>query len=505
MPIPPLATAFDSFATTAGIHDHCSADPHGRFGVYQLTRRAAPPAMHKRSFVSRIVAYLFAAGSMFIRKSLPKTIESVSIHFRGIPIKRFYLHVLNAMLLLYIVPLAVSEDSTPPTDEYETPGPVNAEDFLPKSAFAEKRLFIEKVAQNNGLQNAYRIRAGVEEYEVTGSEAALEFLQELRAINELRQITTTKAFTQGLKQSAKGTYQTGKQIVRDPMGAVRKVPQGASKFFGKVKGFLGQDEEDANQNSSPGETVKGFLGVDDEKRKLATRLGVDVYSHNQALQDELDRVAKATAGGGLAFDIGTLPVGGAAGIGLTLIGIEQTVDGLINDSSPDTLRKWNEQNLLRLGANRDLVVQFLNHPWYSLRQATIITASLKKAEINPDLFLGSANKALTDQDGKYFEHVAQLVAAYSQKVAPLQSLRLQDGLLCAVDRNGVLVVPASLDYAIWTATVALRVNGLAGLTSSDPDIKSIEICTDGRASEKVKAELSKRAIGYQSFALVKAN
>src|SRR5580692_3681369 len=307
MPIPPLATALDSLATTAGMHDHCSADPHACFAVYQRKRRAAPPGMQKRSFVSRIVAYLFAAGSMIIRKSLPKTIESVSIHFSGIPTKRFYLHALNAMLLLYIVPLAVSEDSTPPTDEYETPGPVNAEDFLPKSAFAEKRLFIEKVAQNNGLQNAYRIRAGVEEYEVTGSEAALEFLQELRAINELRQITTTKAFTQGLKQSAKGTYQTGKQIVRDPMGAVRKVPQGASKFFGKVKGFLGQDEEDANQNSSPGETVKGFLGVDDEKRKLATRLGVDVYSPNQALQDELDRVAKATAGGGLAFDIGTLP------------------------------------------------------------------------------------------------------------------------------------------------------------------------------------------------------
>jgi hypothetical protein len=361
------------------------------------------------------------------------------------------------------------------------------------------------VAQNNGLQNVYRIKAGVEEYEVTGSEAALQFLQELRAINELRQITTTKAFTQGLKQSAKGTYQTGKQIVRDPMGAVRKVPQGASRFFGKVKGFLSQDEEDADQKPSPGETIKGFLGVDDEKRKLAARLGVDVYSRNQALQDELDRIAKATAGGGLAFDIGTLPVGGAASIGLTVIGIEQTVDSLINDSSSDSLRKWNEENLLRLGANRDLIVQFLNHPWYTLKQATTITASLNKAEINPDLFLESANKALTEQDGRYFEHIAKLLAAYSQKAAPLQSFRLQDGLLCVVDRNGVLLVPVSLDYAIWIAAVAQRVDALADLKSSDPNIKSVEIWTDGKASERVKAELGKRALGYQSFSLVKTN
>jgi hypothetical protein len=294
-------------------------------------------------------------------------------------------------------------------------------------------------------------------------------------------------------------------MLRDPVSSVKKVPQGASKFFGKVKGFFSQDEEDAGQKSSPGETVKGFLGVDEEKRKLAARLDVDVYSRNQALQEELDRVASATAGGGMAFDIGTLPIGGAAGIGLTLIGIDQTVDSLINDSSPDSLRKWNEQNLLKLGAKRDLIVQFLNHPWYSLRQATIITASLNKTQTNPDLFLESANKALTEQDAKYFEQVAQLLAAYSHKVAPLQSLRLQDGLLYAVDHNGVLVVPVSLDYAIWTAMVAQRVDGLAGLAGSDSNIKSVEIWTDGKASERVKAELSKRAIAYQSFPLIKAD
>ena len=232
---------------------------------------------------------------------------------------------------------------------------------------------------------------------------------------------------------------------------------------------------------------------------------MDVYSRNQALQDELDRVAKATAGGGLAFDIGTLPVGGAAGIGLTIIGIEQTVDSLINDSSPDSLRKWNEENLLKLGANRDLIIQFLNHPWYTLKQATTVTASLNKTETNPDLFLENANKALTEQDARYFKQVAQLLAAYSQKVAPLQSLRLQDELLCAVDRNGVLLVPVSLDYAIWTAAAARRVDALAGLAGSDSNIKSIQIWTDGKASERVKAELGKRALGYQSFSLVKTN
>jgi hypothetical protein len=324
---------------------------------------------------------------------------------------RFYLNVLPIALLLYAGSLAASE--APQADQYETPGPVNAQDFLPKSAFSGKKIFVEKVAQNDGLENTYRIRAGDEEYEIKGSTAAMEVLQELRAIHQLRQISTTKAFTHGLKESAKGTYQTGKEIVRDPGGALKKVPEGASKFFGKVKGFFSDDEEDASQGGSPGETAKGILGVDKAKRKLAARLGVDVYSRNQLLQDELDRVASATAGGGVAFDIGTLPIGGAVGIGLTVIGVQQAVDSLINDSSPISLRDWNEKNLVNLGANLDLVFQFINHPWYTLLQITVITSSLVTTKINPDLFLESANKALTPADGRYFEQVAELLAVYS--------------------------------------------------------------------------------------------
>ncbi|MBV8214911.1 MAG: hypothetical protein JOZ08_17025 [Verrucomicrobia bacterium] len=409
---------------------------------------------------------------------------------------RFYLS-LSALALVLCGSVLAAEEA-PQTDQYEAPGPVNAQDFLPKSAFSGKKVFVDKTAQNDGLQNTYVIRAGTQEYEVKGSAGTMEFLQELRAINELRQISTSKAFTQGLKASAKGTYQSGKQIVRDPVGAVKKVPEGASKFFGRVKGFFNDDEEDGGQASSAGDTVKGLLGFDKAKAKLAARVGVDVYSRNQALQDELDRLASAAAGGGLAFDIGTLPIGGAVGVGLTVIGVQQTVDSLINDSSPASLRNWNEENLIKLGANRDLVFQFINHPWYTLRQITVITASLAAAKINPDLFLEFANKALTPADGRYFEQVAELLAVYSQKVEPLQSLRLQDGLLCAVDANGALIVPVSLDYAVWTPKVADRVDGLAGVVGGDSAIKAVKIYTDGKASERVRSELSKRGIEYQS-------
>jgi hypothetical protein len=416
---------------------------------------------------------------------------------------RFYLSFLGAALVSHAGLSATSE--APEANQYETPGPVNAQDFLPKSAFSGEKIFVEKIAQNDGLQNTYRIRAVSDEYEITGSTAAMDVLQEVRAIYQLRRISTTKAFTHGLKQSAKGTYQSGKEIVQDPVGTLKKVPQGASRFFGKVKGFFSDDEENGGQRTSPGQTVKGILGVEKAKRKLAARLGVDVYSRNQVLQDELGRVASAAAGGGVAFDIGTLPISGAVGIGLTVINVQQTVESLINDSSPISVRNWNEQNLIKLGANDDLVFQFINHPWYTLRQITVITASLVTTKIDPDPFLESATKALTPADGRYFEQVAELLAIYSQKTAPLRSLRLQDGLLCAIDMNGVLIVPVSLDYAIWTANVAQRVDDLVHLPVDESTLKGVQVCTDGKVSERVKSELNKREIGYQSISLLKAN
>ena len=53
---------------------------------------------------------------------------------------------------------------------------------------------------------------------------------------------------------------------------------------------------------------------------------------------------------------------------------------------------------------------------------------------------------------------------------------------------------------IWTEMVAQRVDALAGLVSSDQNIKRAEIWTDGKLSDRTKAELGQRSIGYQSLA-----
>jgi hypothetical protein len=53
--------------------------------------------------------------------------------------------------------------------------------------------------------------------------------------------------------------------------------------------------------------------------------------------------------------------------------------------------------------------------------------------------------------------------------------------------------------------VAQRVDGLAILVGGNQNIQSVQLWTDGKASERLKAELGKRAIGYKSVSLVKVH
>jgi hypothetical protein len=65
------------------------------------------------------------------------------------------------------------------------------------------------------------------------------------------------------------------------------------------------DEGDESQDGK----LAGAIGVSDAKRKLAVQLHVDPYTSNEALQSELDRVARAQTLGGLTLDVGSFFIG----------------------------------------------------------------------------------------------------------------------------------------------------------------------------------------------------
>lgn len=125
--------------------------------------------------------------------------------------------------------------------------------------------------------------------------------------------------------------------------------------------------------------------------------------------------------------------------------------------------------------------------------------------MNPSAFLNNAVRALTPEDAFFFQRVAQILARYHVGTAPLRAIRFEGGIITALDQDGTLVVPVSLDYAIWAERTARRTEEFAAIGKSRDGIKALALWTDGRLSDQLCAELKKRAIAYKMSALEAAN
>lgn len=377
---------------------------------------------------------------------------------------------------------------------FEIPGEVSATDFVPAEYMTGSLHIVRPMAVNNGLDNTYFIETNGTIIEVTGTPELLERVREIYALNYLNGVSKTDEFKTAFAQAAKQKLESVGNAISDPVGTAKQLPKGASRFFGRIgeslKGEKGKGEGNAIENIS---------GISKAKAAMAMQLGVDPYTDNQELQKALDDVAKAKAGGGLILNLGTAAVPGGVGMALTMVNVNQNLQETLVNSTPSDLRIINRKKLLALGVNRELADQFLAHPSYSPWESTITTEALAKIGVNPTVFLTHAVKAASPEDGTYFLRIAQILAKYSA-TAPIHAIRTDCGIITALDKNGVLVIPVSLDYAIWAERAALRMEQFETLGHAG-EIKGFALWTDGRLSDHLCEELKKRNIAFQMHAL----
>jgi hypothetical protein len=375
---------------------------------------------------------------------------------------------------------------------FEIPDTVDAKDFVPENLLNGRLHRVRPVATNDGLRNIYYLDTPSGVQEITGTPALTERIREIYAIDYLQGVSRSDEFGKALANAGKAKIESAGQILSDPFGTIKNVPKGASRFFGRIgEGMKGGGSKSEDKG------LAGVLGVTKAKVQLASKLGVSPYSTNEELQRQLTKAAQATAGGGLVLNVAASFATGGAGAALTVVGANETLKDTLANSTPEDLRIINRKKLLALGVDRALADEFLMHPWFSPWHETIITDALNQIGANPSLFLTTAVRALTEEDAFYFQRVAQILARYHATAAPIRSIQMQNGIITAVDRDGVLVVPVSLDYAIWAERTARRTEEFVALDRTHDHITGLALWTDGRLSERLSDELKKRSIGFR--------
>ena len=388
---------------------------------------------------------------------------------------------------------ASTPSSAPLETTFEAAGPVETKMFLPEDLLKGQLHTVGPQAENDGLVNTYFLYSGNNAFEVTTGLALRIRIRELYAIDKLRGTSKTEEFTKSLAAAGKQKVESVAGIVKDPVGTLKRVPQGASRFFGRIgEGLKGGKSDEGN-------VAQGLTGVQKAKVALAAKLGVSPYSTNQELQEQLTNVARAMAGGGLVVNAALMPIGAVN----TVLNMNQTLQETLVNSTPDDLRIINRKKLFALGVTRENADEFLMHPWYSPWHETIVTDALATIGVDPTQFLAAATRALTEQDANYFQRLAQILARYHKTKTPLSSIRLESGRVCAMDSQGILVIPLSCDYAIWSEFAAARVELFSQLPQSRNEIKGLALWVDGKVSERAAQELKNRKIELATDVLAK--
>ena len=379
---------------------------------------------------------------------------------------------------------------------FETAGFVEASKFVPVTMISGSLHSVGTQAYNNGLQNTYQLQSASTTTSILGTPLLLRRIKEIYAIDYLRNQSRTDEFTKALAKAGRDKVNSVINVARDPIGSVMNLPKGASRFFGNVgEGLKGV------HGGNAGNAMEAATGMSKEKARLAFKLGVSPYTDNQELQEQLSNAAWAMAGGGLVLSAASVVVPGVAGTALTAIGGNQILQNQLINTPPNQLRIMNRKKLFALGLDRDQADAFLIQPYYTPENSTTIVDALSRIGVNPEAFLNEANLAANPEDAFYFQRVAQLLLQYQQSVTPIKSLHVKDGLVCALDKNGALVVPVSLDYGIWSERISKRVDEFSMLLQGNTKVKGLTLWTDGQLSARLCDELNKRNISYRMLAL----
>lgn len=334
-----------------------------------------------------------------------------------------------------------------------------------------------------GFSNRYMLSTIYGGYDVVTQDLLEKYVAETRAIAQLRKIKTTKAFASGFASAAKSPYKGVKALVEAPIETVKGVPVALWKF-GRRVGEMVSGSRGEQEDSYPAE----LLGYSALKRKLAFKLGVDVYSANVTLQKEINDVSYAGFAGGLAFKGAMIPVSLPAIAGKALSAIQYTrqANQILRDMTPEDLRMRNRAALKAMWAESSEIDAFMDNNYFTPRHETIITMALESMQgvMNRQAVIRRASLVDSDLAALLMQRSVEMMRAYHATVHAIVRFEEIDSNLAMVTDDGGLAIAMPADRIHWTEWFAKTTAALAGYQT--PQIKWRGVVVAGQLSDRAR-------------------
>lgn len=370
--------------------------------------------------------------------------------------------VMQKRLTAFLVTLfATSEAMT-----FEEPKVFNTSEIIPAYLVAGPHHRVRELAQGDGYMIGFVIDSDYGTYECVGTGELQRRVQEIRAISTLVEVSRSDLFAEGLRKSVEAPIDAVKNIVTDPGGAVKQIPKSVGHFFGKVGSGIGNaarkagEKRQDDQKTQPkdvgkgiGKVIKSAAGFDKAKLETARQLGIDPYTDNARLQEEIEKVTWAFFAGGLPMKIGMSVAPSGASQALSATEFVGQPDDLYRLTASE-LDFQDRQTLKAMGITPERIDALFANPnlTLSLRHRMVGMVAGFTGSGRGDL-VGLMESCDSVWRAHFLADIFDLLKT-RQETQPYISYGVYGRLAVALTTDGILDVPAPVDYVSWTEPVA---------------------------------------------------
>jgi hypothetical protein len=372
--------------------------------------------------------------------------------------------------------IATSYAQSPPpvtAAVFEQGALLHASDLLPPELLHGPNHRVRDEVLTDGYMAHFEIDSDFGLFEATGVVQTRQRLVEIEAIRKLVETSKGDLFAEGMRRSIAQPIQAVKNIVANPVDSLKQAPKTVGHFFGKVGASIGRGVKQvdaqikhAGENGTDAGTIakqagrgignvaKNAAGFDQAKLDTARQLGVDPYSDNPRLQEEMDKVTWAFFAGGLPLRVGaTVASAGLAVAATNMVGIPSDTYDLTQ--SELALRDGRSLAAMQVTKN-DISAFQISRTLSTTRRHRIVTSlEALPTTTGRGLMIRLANSCEdADQADFLVSAIAILAERQHSGAADYASMKVLGRLPGAITKAGVLEVPAPVDFVTLTEQVS---------------------------------------------------
>jgi hypothetical protein len=382
---------------------------------------------------------------------------------------------------------------------FESPPTFRASEILPPDLLAGPDHRIEEEVVNDGFMNIYTINSRFGVFTAKSNAELRIRVGEVNSIAKMEDWSETEQFAMGVGRAGLDSLDTAAQLLADPVGTTKQTASGIKEMFDSVSTTvesLGHTLADEKGNGVKNihdiqdivdlEDIGDLVGFSRAKRQYAVTFGVDPYSTNPVLQQQLTRVALAGFLGHFSARAALGLVSGAVG---TAISITNDVDSLrrtVEDRAPEEISAMNERKLLAMKVPQTVVDLFLANTVFSPSYQTAFVANLEEIDGAADraAFVKMAVLARNEDQVLFRVQQARMYANYHRSVTPIRSFAQLSKMAVVTARtaDGTVVVCGPVDYLSLTLHLAGYFQAARSGLENVPDVTGKELWIAGGIS-----------------------